>query len=97
MDWCHLEGVERVMAAYHEWRQYSRELRQCSSDLRCKKDDRKISKDLLKTHKRFLKEDVRIELDELIDSILSLTPKEHEHLLNTVKSNKLYRLLSRYS
>jgi hypothetical protein len=90
MDWCHLEGVERVMAAYREWRQYSRELR------RCKKDGL-ISKDLLKTHKRFLKEDVQIELDELIDSILSLTPKEHQHLLNTVKSDKLYRLLSRYS
>jgi hypothetical protein len=96
MDWCHLEGVERVMAAYREWRQYSRELRECSRDLRCKKDGL-ISKDLLKTHKRFLKEDVQIELDELIDSILSLTPKEHQHLLNTVKSDKLYRLLSRYS
>jgi len=90
MDWCHLEGVERVMAAYREWRQYSRELR------RCKKDGL-ISKDLLKRHKRILKEDVQIELDELIDSILSLTPKEHQHLLNTVKSDKLYRLLSRYS
>jgi hypothetical protein len=91
MDWCHLEGVERVMVAYHEWRQYSRELR------RCKKDYRFESKDLLKTHKRILKEDVQIELDELIDSILSLTPKEHQLLLDTVKSNKLYRLLSRYS
>jgi hypothetical protein len=87
MEWCHLEGTERVIVSYRVWRQ-------CCRDLR---DERKYKTNPLhKQQKRFLKEDVQIELDELIDSILSLTPKEHEHMLKTVKKDKLYRLLYLY-
>jgi len=87
MEWCHLEGVERVMVSYKVWRQCCRELRH----------ERKNKNDpLYKKQKRFLKEDIQIELDELIDAILSLTPKEHEQLLESVKSDKLYRLLYLY-
>jgi hypothetical protein len=83
MDWCYLEGVERVMVSYRVWRQCCRELRHARK-----------TKDSL--HKRILKEDVEMELDELIDSILSLSQKEHAHLLQTVKSDRLYQLLSTY-
>ena len=82
MDWCHLEGVERVLVSYRVWRQCCRDLRHVRKQ-----------KDLYKKHKRFLKEEVQMELDELTDSILSLTAKEHDHLLNTVKSDRLYQLL----
>jgi hypothetical protein len=84
MEWCNLEGTERVLVSYRVWRQCCRDLREV-----------KKKKDPLK-QKRFLKEDVQMELDELIDSILSLTPKEHEQMLKTVKSDKLYRLLYQY-
>jgi hypothetical protein len=88
MEWCHLEGTERVLVSYRVWRQ-------CCRDLRELKKKEKFDP-LEKQHKRFLKEDVQIELDELIDSILSLTPKENDHLLKTVKKDKLYRLISLY-
>ena len=87
MEWCHLEGTERVLVSYRVWRQCCRDLRH----------ERKYkSSPLHKQQKRFLKEDIQIELDELIDSILSLTPKEHEQMLKTVKKDKLNRLLYQY-
>ena len=87
MEWCHLEGTERVLVSYRVWRQCCRDLRH----------ERKYkTSPLHKQQKRFLKEDVQIELDELIDSILSLTPKEHDQMLKTVKRDKLYRLLCLY-
>ncbi len=82
--WCQLEGIERVMVAYRVWRQCKRELRHVRKN---------HPTDL---HKRILKEDVQIELDELMDSIFSLSDKEHLQLLKTVKSDKLYRLLVLY-
>jgi hypothetical protein len=81
--WCHLEGIERVLVSYRIWRQCCRELRHA----------RKNKQSL---HKRILKEDVQTEFDELIDSILSLTEKEHNQLLQTVKSDRLYYFLSVY-
>jgi hypothetical protein len=84
MDWCHLEGIDRVMVSYRVWRQCCRDLRHL----------RKNNHDPL--HKRILKEDVQIEFDELVDAILSLTPKEHTQLLHSVKSDRLYQLLCLY-
>jgi hypothetical protein len=84
MDWCHLEGIERVMVSYRVWRQCCRDLRYL----------RKVKYDPL--HKRILKEDVQIEFDELVDAILSLTHKEYAQLLQTVKSDRLYHLLYLY-
>jgi hypothetical protein len=81
MYWCNLEGVERVMVSYRVWRQCCRDLRR----------ERKSNKDPL--YKRILKEDVQIEFDELIDSILSLNEKEYHQLLQSVKSDRLYHLL----
>ena len=88
MEWCHLEGTERVLVSYRVWRQ-------CCRDL-CEMKKKKKIDPLDKQQKRFLKEDVQMELDELIDSIISLTSKEHEQMMKTVKSNKLYRLLCLY-
>lgn len=84
MFWCNLEGIERVMVSYRVWRQCCRDLRHL----------RKTNNDPL--HKRILKEDVQIEMDELVDAILSLTPNEHSQLLQSVKSDRLYHLLCLY-
>jgi len=85
MEWVHLEGICRVEVSYRVWRQ-------------CCKDLRRARKDpFLKPHKRFLKEEVQMEYDELVDSILSLTAKEHELLLQSVKKDRLYQLLALYS
>ena len=84
MEWCHLEGIERVNVSYRVWRQCCRDLREV-----------KKNKDPF-IKKRFLREDIQMELDELIDSIISLTPKEHDQMLKTVKNHKLYRLLCLY-
>jgi hypothetical protein len=83
MEWCNLEGIQRVRVSYRVWRQCCRELRH----------NRK-NKDSL--YKRILKEDVQIEFDELVDAILSLSAKEYAQLLETVKSDRLYQLLSLY-
>jgi hypothetical protein len=85
MQWVHLEGIQRVDVSYRVWRQ-------------CVKDLRRARKDpILKSHKRFLKEEVRMEFDELVDSILSLTVNEHHQLLQSVKHDRLYQLLLLYS
>jgi len=84
MEWVHLEGIQRVEVAYRVWRQCYRDLR------RARKDP------TLKPHKRFLKEEVQMEYDELVDSILDLTVKEHCEMLQTVKSDTLYQLLLLY-
>jgi hypothetical protein len=83
MEWCNLEGIHRVRVSYRVWRQCCRDLRH----------NRK-NKDSL--YKRILKEDVQIEFDELVDAIFSLSAKEYVQLLETVKSDRLYQLLSLY-
>ena len=82
--WCQLEGIERVMVAYRVWRDCKRDLRHARKN------------QLTDLHKRILKEDVQIEFEELTDSILSLSDKEHLQLLKTVKNDKLYRLMVLY-
>jgi len=84
MEWVHLEGIQRVEVSYRVWRQ-------CVKDLRLARKDTTLRK-----HKRFLKEEVTLEYDELIDSILSLTAKEHHQLLLSVKKDRLYQLLVLY-
>ncbi len=84
MEWVQLEGIQRVKVSYRVWRQ-------CYRDLRLARKD-----PILKPHKRFLKEEVQMEYDELIDSILDLTVKEHRLLLQSVKSDRLYQLLLLY-
>jgi hypothetical protein len=85
MEWVHLEGIQRVEVSYRVWRQCCRDLRSARKD------------PVLRKHKRFLKEEVQMEYDELVDSILSLTVKEHSQLLQSVKHDRLYQLLVLYS
>lgn len=84
MEWVDLEGIQRVKVSYRVWKQCCRDLRHARKD------------PILKKHKRFLKEDVQIEFDELVDSILCLTAKEHATMMETVKSDLLYKLLYTY-
>jgi|1048.fasta_scaffold35040_2 hypothetical protein len=80
MDWPHLEGTDRVMACYREWKRYKR--------LRKRTPDRRTRK--------FLKEDMLYEFDELVDAILSLSPRECAELRAKTKSDVLYHLLLCY-
>lgn len=80
MDWPHLEGIPRVIACYREWKRYKR-LRKHTPDRRTRK---------------FLKEDILYEFDELVDAILTLTPRECAEIRAKVRSDLLYQLLLCY-
>jgi hypothetical protein len=80
MDWLHLEGTDRVIACYREWKRYKK--------LKTHAPDRRTRK--------FLKEDMRYEFDELVDAILCLTPRECSQLRAKVHSEFLYDLLLCY-
>jgi len=80
MDWSHLEGIDRVIVCYREWKRYKK-LRKHTLDRRTRK---------------FLKEDMRYEFDELVDAILCLSPRECSQLRAKVHSEFLYDLLLCY-
>jgi hypothetical protein len=85
MEWVYLEGIQRVKVSYKVWRQSCRTLRHA-------KNDPSFSRRSVK----YLKEDVQNELDELIDAILCLRPRELDELLQTVTSDRLYQLIQTY-
>ena len=84
MDWVYLEGIQRVMVSYKVWRQTCRALRKAKKD------------QVPKQSRKFLKEDIAYEFDELIDAILSLTPKELNEMLESVTSDRLFHLIQTY-
>ena len=85
MDWVSLEGSDRVLVAFREWKYCCRILRHA----RKARAPRHIRK--------FFKQDMLYEYDELIYSILSLTPLQSQNLLNSIHNPLLYFLVLHFS